>query len=222
MPVVSRPVGKKRWSSQTDLGILWDPREDEEDGRRTKLRRIPDGSPVAGLCIPPFTVRKRDRILDAFSIKSERTRSRLPFHPIPDVHDATNEITFSRALGNILIRPSPLTRLAAAGRSCETSPSTLFIFLLSFSPSPLSSLGFVSLSCGASSGVIHRGGQQWGDLFYKHVEEKREREGEGKAGGRREVGGWLTCHFTDRSSFASNSTTIESTLFKPCRQLIRG
>ena len=107
MPVVSRPVGKKRWSSQTDLGIFWDPREDEEDGRRTKLRRIPDGSPVAGLCIPPFTVRKRDRILDAFSIKSERTRSRLPFHPIPDVHDATNEITFSRSIGNILIRPSP-------------------------------------------------------------------------------------------------------------------
>lgn len=107
MPARVSPRWEERWSSQTDLGILWDPREDEEDGRRTKLRRIPDGSPVAGLCIPPFKVRKRDRILDAFSIKSERTRSRLPFHPIPDVHDATNEITFSRSIGNILIRPSP-------------------------------------------------------------------------------------------------------------------
>lgn len=95
---------------------------------------------------PSFTVRKRDRILDAFSIKSERTRGELGLtrsrlrSTIPDVRHPTarNEITFSHALGNILIRPSPRLHAscppAAAGRPCETSPpTTRFIFLLSSS-----------------------------------------------------------------------------------------
>lgn len=106
--------------------------EPEENSERESRR----------LCIP------RSRFVNAIesSIKSERTRGELGLtrsrlrSTIPDVHHPTarNEITFSHALGNILIRPSSRLHAscppAAAGRPCETSPpTTRFIFLLSSS-----------------------------------------------------------------------------------------
>lgn len=124
---------------------------------------------------PSFTVRKRDRILDAFSIKSERTRGELGLtrsrlrSTIPDVHHPTarNEITFSHALGNILIRPSPrhYTPPALPRQLDDLAKLLHQLLALYFSfPPPLSALPdrsvLLSRSPNASSGVIHRAGQQ--------------------------------------------------------------
>lgn len=149
---------------------------------------------------PSFTVRKRDRILDAFSIKSERTRGELGLtrsrlrSTIPDVHHPTarNEITFSHArkysnpLFPSVTRPLPSRGSWTTLRNFSTNYS-LYIssFLLLFRPSPIAPCFSLAPPMPAQALYIVPANNE--GIYFINTSKRKKRERE--RGERREVGG---------------------------------